>query len=201
VKAIKKYIAEYRIRVKNYNKIAGIAKLSRRYFAVNGFDGVITCIGILVGNYIIKVTDYKNVLITGIAIIISLSVSGMWSAYNSESAERKKEMKDLQEATLYNLDETVIAKAQRFATIVLAAVNGLSPAIMAFIPLIPFFFGSHIPIKIAYYTGFALAFLILFGVGLFLGKISRTNLIVSGIKMLIAGGICVALSLSLTLLT
>ena len=199
--SIKENIKGFKSRIKNYNKIAGISKLSRRYFAVNGFDGVITCIGILVGNYIIKVTDYKNVLITGMAVIISLSVSGIWSAYNSESAERKKEMNDLQEATLYNLDETVIAKAQRFATFVLAAVNGLSPAVMAIIPLIPFMFGSYLSIKISYYIGFGLAFIILFGIGLFLGKVSRTNLIISGIKMLIAGGICVALSLSLTLLT
>ncbi len=198
--SIKEKIAGLKSTINNYNKIAGISKLSRRYFAVNGFDGVITCIGILVGNYIIKVTDYKNVVITGMAIIISLGVSGVWSAYNSESAERKKEMNELQEATLYNLDETIIAKAQKFATIVLAAVNGFSPAVMAFIPLVPFLFGSRISIRICYYIGFALAFLILFGVGLFLGKISRANLMISGIKMLIAGVICVALSLLLTLL-
>ncbi len=194
---IKEKISKLTKRLKNYNKIAGVSKLSRRYFAVNGFDGVITSIGILLGNYIIGVTDYKNVLITGMAVIISLGVSGIWSAYNSESAERKKEMNDLQEATLYSLDKTVIASAQRFATIVLSAVNGFSPVITAFIPLIPFLLGKYIPIKISYYSGFALAFLILFGIGLFLGKISKTNLIVNGIKMLLAGGISVALSLLL----
>ena len=89
--SIKENISGLIGRIKSYNKIAGITKLTRRYFAVNGFDGVITCIGILLGNYIIGVTDYKNVIITGMAIIISLGVSGVWSAYNSESAERKKE--------------------------------------------------------------------------------------------------------------
>ena len=195
--SVKEKISELLNRLKNYNKIAGISKLSRRYFAVNGFDGVITSIGILLGNYIIGVTDYKNVLITGMAVIISLGVSGIWSSYNSESAERKKEMNDLQEATLYNLDKTVIASAQKFATVVLAAVNGFSPVITAFIPLIPFLLGKYISIKISYYSGFALAFLILFGIGLFLGKISKTNLIVNGIKMLLAGGISVGLSLLL----
>ncbi len=38
--------------IKIYNNIAGITKITRRYFAVNGFDGVITSIGILLGNYI-----------------------------------------------------------------------------------------------------------------------------------------------------
>jgi predicted membrane protein (TIGR00267 family) len=169
----------------------------RRYFAVNGFDGVITSIGILVGNYIIRVTEYKHVIIAGSAIIISLGVSGVWSAYNSETAERKRELDDLEESTLHNLDKTIISRAQKFAAVVLAAANGLSPVVTAFIPLIPFLFGKYVPINICYYSGFTLAFLILFGIGLFLGKISRSNLIVSGIKMLVAGGFCIALSLLL----
>jgi len=185
--------------LKTYNKIAGITKITRRYFAINGFDGVITSIGILLGNYIIRVTEHKNVLIAGIAVIISLGVSGVWSAYYSEAAERKKELDDLSESTLYGFEETVISRAQRFAAIALSAVNGFSPALMAFIPLLPFILGRSIPIEYCYWTGFGLAFLILFGMGIFLGRISRTNLIISGLKMLIAGAVCVGLSLLLTL--
>jgi predicted membrane protein (TIGR00267 family) len=199
MKGIKKRFLTYLGWVKAYNRIANITKLLRRYFAINGFDGVITSIGILVGSYIIRVTEYKHVIIAGSAICISLGVSGVWSAYNSETAERKRELDDLEESTLHNLDETIISRAQKFAAIVLAAVNGLSPVVMAFIPLIPFLFGKYIPINICYYSGFALAFLILFGIGLFLGKISRSNLVVSGIKMLVAGGFCIALSLLLKL--
>ena len=193
----KKRLTAYIEKIKIYNKIAGISKIVRRYFAINGFDGVITSIGVLLGNYIIGVSEYKNVVIAGAAICISLGVSGVWSAYNSETAERRRELDDLEESTLHNLDETIISDAQKFATRILAAVNGLSPVLMAFIPLVPFIFGKYIPIDICYYSGFAIAFLILFGIGLFLGKISRSNLIVSGIKMLLAGGFCVALSLLL----
>ena len=124
----------------------------------------------------------------------------MWSAYNSEAAERKKELDDLSESTLYGFEETVISRAQRFATIVLSAVNGFSPIITAFIPLVPFFFAKSIPIEYCYWSGFGLAFLILFGMGIFLGKVSRTNLIISGIKMLLAGGFVVGFSLLLTLM-
>ena len=194
---IKMRFTTYIEKIKVYNKIASISKIVRRYFAINGFDGVITSIGVLLGNYIIGVTEYKNVIIAGTAICISLGVSGVWSAYNSETAERRRELDDLEESTLHNLDETIISDAQKFATRILAAVNGLSPVLMAFIPLVPFIFGKYIPINICYYSSFAIAFLILFGIGLFLGKISRSNLIVSGIKMLLAGGFCVVLSLLL----
>jgi len=197
----KKNFAEYIKKVRTYNKIAGIVKIVRRYFAINGFDGVITIIGVLVGSYIIGIRDYINVVIAGAAICISLGVSGVWSAYFSESAERKKEIDDLEKSTLYALDKTVLNYAQKYASRVLAAVNGLSPVVTAFIPLVPFLFGKFIPINICYYLGFGLAFLILFGIGLFLGNVSKSNLIISGIKMVFAGIFCIALSLLLKFLT
>ncbi|MDD3818271.1 MAG: hypothetical protein PHG41_00300 [Actinomycetota bacterium] len=197
---IKEKFHSYIKRIKEYNNIANISKIIRRYFAVNGFDGVITIIGALVGSYIIGTEDYKHVIITGSAICISLGISGVWGAYSSEAAERKKEIYELEESILHDLDETVISKAQKYATAVLAVVNGFSPVITGFIPLIPFLFGRVLPVRICYYTGFALAFLILFGIGLFLGKISRSNLIVSGIKMITAGICCVILSLLLSLI-
>jgi len=82
------------------------------------------------------------VIISGSAVCISLGVSGIWSAYNSESSERTKEIKDLEMSTLHVLDNTIISRAQRFATIVLSAVNGTTSGLSAFIPLIPFFLES-----------------------------------------------------------
>ena len=200
MRKIKNSFLTYIELIKAYNRIANITTIVRRYFAINGFDGVITSIGILVGNFIIGNKEYRNVIITGFAIIISLGVSGVWSAYNSETAERKRELDVLEESTLHNLDKTIISRAQKFAALVLAFANGLSPVVTAFIPLTPFLFGKYIPINISYYSGFTLAFLILFGIGIFLGKISRSNLLISGIKMLIAGGFCIILSLLLKMI-
>ena len=137
----------------------------------------------LVGNYIIGTISYKNVIISGFAVIISLGISGIWSAYNSESAERTKEIHDLEKSTLYDLNGTVISRAQKYASVILAGVNGVSPIITAFIPLIPFLFGKYLSINICYYAGFGLAFLILFGIGLFLGRISRRNLLLTVAKV------------------
>ena len=186
--------------IETYNKIANISQISRRYFALNGFDGVITIIGVLLGNYIVGTTEHNHVIIAGMAVCISLLVSGVWSAYNSESAERAKELKDLEMSTLHDLDGTVISRAQRFATIVLSVVNGLSSGVTAFIPLIPFFFGKLIPINLSYYIGFALAFLILTGIGIFLGRISRRNIFISILKMTVAGVFVILLGYLLTLI-
>lgn len=200
IRRIKTRLKSYIERIKTYNKIASISKISRRYFALNGFDGVITVIGVLLGNYIVGIDEHKHVIIAGAAVCISLLVAGVWSAYNSESAERTKEIKDLEMSTLYELNGTVISRAQSFAIVVLSAVNGLSSGITAFIPLLPFFFGKFIPINISYYAGIGLAFLILMGIGIFLGRISRRNVFVSIIKMVFAGVFVILLGYLLELI-
>jgi predicted membrane protein (TIGR00267 family) len=190
---IKDSIKAFIQKVKVYNKIANITQITRRYIALNGFDGVTTILGVLLGNYVIGALDFKHVIISGSAVCISLGVSGVVSAYNSESSERTKEIKDLEMSTLHVLDGTIISRAQRFATIVLAALNGITSGLSAFIPLVPFFFGRFIPVQVCYYIGTVLAFIILIGIGIFLGKISKRNLILSVIKMVLAGAFCIAL--------
>lgn len=184
-------------RVRNFNKITNVSTDIRRYVVINGFDGIITILGVIVGNYVVKVTDYKHVMLICFAMCISLGVSGIWGAYFFESAERQKNLEDLENSTLHNLDNTIIYHANRFASRVSGAVNGIAPVVTALIPVIPFFFGKIIDIKICYYISFGIALASLFGIGVFLGKSTRTRLIIGGIKMLLAGVFCVVLSLVL----
>jgi len=197
---LKQRLSKTADRIRIYNKIANISQITRRYFAINGFDGVITIIGVLIGNFIIGTQDFKHIIIAGSAVCISLGVSGVWSAYNSESAERAKEIKDLEAFTLHDLDGTIISKAQNFASRVLAVINGFSAGATAFLPLLPFFFAKHIDINTSYYIGFGIAFIILIGIGVFLGKVSKRNIVFSALKMVAAGIFCVLLSFLLELI-
>ncbi|MBM3707161.1 MAG: hypothetical protein FJW69_02275 [Actinobacteria bacterium] len=198
--SMKKKFEDFIQKIRAYNRIANVGQISRRYVALNGFDGVITIIGVLLGSFIIGFEDYKNVIIAGSAVCISLTVSGVWSAYNSESAERIKEIQDLEKSTLHMLNGTIISRAQDYASIILSAVNGLSSGLAAFIPVIPFFFGRFLPINICFYIAAAFAFAILASIGIFLGRISRRNLAVSVIKMVVAGLFCIGLGFLLELI-
>jgi predicted membrane protein (TIGR00267 family) len=69
-----------------------------------------------------------------------------------------------------------------------ALVDGLSPFVAASVVLIPFFAAGLFPaITWVYYSSLGMALVTLFGLGLFLGYISRGNLIGYGIKTVIAG--------------
>ena len=67
-------------------------------------------------------------------------------------------------------------------------VNGLSPFLAALVVLMPFFVSDLFPtINATYYTSLGLALGILFSLGLFLGHISRENLVGYGLKTVGAG--------------
>jgi predicted membrane protein (TIGR00267 family) len=179
----------------SYNKIIGIAEIARRYFAMNAFDGVLTTIGVLMGNYLSNVTDLTIPIRTGIATSIAMGISGLWGAYLTETAERRRELAELEKVSLIDQSETSIGRASRFAVIVVSIVDGIAPALAAMIVLIPLFLGDLIgDYLVSYALAGGLALLSLFGLGLFLGKVSEENLIGYGIKTLLAGLVAIAIN-------
>jgi predicted membrane protein (TIGR00267 family) len=180
---------------RTYNQIIGIAEIARRYFAMNAFDGVLTTIGVLAGNYLAGVRDLSIPIRTGIATSIAMGISGLWGAYLTETAERRRELTELERVSLIDQSETSIGKASRFAVIIVSIVDGIAPALAALIVLIPLFLGDLIgnPI-LSYAIAAGLALLCLFALGLFLGKVSEENLIGYGIKTLLAGLVAIAIN-------
>lgn len=175
-------------KVSEYNDIAEIAEIARRYFAMNAFDGVLTIIGVLMGSMTAGVTDTRVVITTGLSTSIALGISGLWGSFLTESAERKHDLDELGKSTLTSLKKSRIGRASRFAAVVVALVNGISPLAASLLVLTPFFFSSMFPnIQMIYYTALGGALLTLFALGIFLGSISKDNLLISGIKTLIAG--------------
>ncbi len=62
---------------------------------MNAFDGVLTTIGVLAGNYLAGVRDLSIPIRTGIATSIAMGISGLWGAYLTETAERQRELSEL----------------------------------------------------------------------------------------------------------
>jgi predicted membrane protein (TIGR00267 family) len=184
--------------VREYGRIAGVAEIARRYFAMNAFDGVLTTIGVLMGNYLGDVRSPSIVIRIGIATSIAMGVSGLWGAYLTEAAERERDLAELERVSLTDLGQTKIGRASRMAVIIVALVDGLAPAMAALIVLIPLFAVSLIGnILVSYALSLALALIGLFGLGMFLGRISGRGLIGYGLRTLVAGLVSIALSFAL----
>ncbi|HEY71113.1 MAG TPA: hypothetical protein G4O08_11075 [Anaerolineae bacterium] len=185
-------------RLQRYNQIASIGEIARRYFAMNAFDGVLTIIGVLMGSYTAGVEEARIVISTGMATSVAMGISGLWGAYLTEAAERKRSLTELEGYTLTDLNDTSLGEASRAAVVIVALVDGLSPFLAALVVLTPFFFPQFFPNpRWIYITAIGLALLALFGLGVFLGRISRRNILGYGLRTIVAGIISIVISLLL----
>lgn len=181
--------------LKEYNEVAEIGEIARRYFAMNAFDGVLTIIGVLMGNLSARVADASVVITTGLSTSVAMGISGLWGAYLTESAERKRGLDELENHTLTDLSQTRIGRASRVAVVVVAVVDGLAPFMASLLVLLPMMFSIYVGGTIrAYYVSLGLALATLFALGAYLGTISKTNLVLAGVKMLFAGLFAIGLS-------
>jgi predicted membrane protein (TIGR00267 family) len=181
--------------LQEHERITGFWKISRRSLVNNSFDGILTMIGIVMGQYLAGVETPDTIVVTGVAAAISLSISGWSSAYLAESAERQAELAELERISLIDLSQTKIARAAQTATIIVSLANGLSPFVASLIVLVPFFLAASIgSISFSYMLSLALALLSLFGLGVFLGHISGRSMISYGIRTVTAGIVAIVIT-------
>ncbi|MFH1630808.1 MAG: VIT1/CCC1 transporter family protein [Candidatus Aenigmatarchaeota archaeon] len=181
-----------RKRMQEYNKITEINAIARRYFVMNAFDGVLTTLGIIIGSYFGQITDPRIILIAGFGAAIAMAVSGVWGAFLTEQAERKKDLSALEKTMLTPLKKTKLGRASSFAPWIISAIDGAAPFLAAMSILIPFMI---MPISLSYYISIGIAFVILFTLGVFLGRISKGNILIFGAKMMLAGVVAFLISM------
>ena len=160
-------------RIRQFNKIAEIDEIARRYLAMNSFDGVLAILGILLASFFADIQSRSMVITASLGIAVAIAISGFYGTFITEKAERAGKIKRLEKSVGMFLKESQIQSAHSFAIFVLAAIDGLSPFLIAIIIIMPFFITSSM--ALAYYMSFALAVLFLFLVGAFLGTISKEN--------------------------
>ncbi|MFP3951522.1 MAG: hypothetical protein ACLFVP_05230 [Candidatus Bathyarchaeia archaeon] len=196
---VKGFIGNYIEESLVYLRVTRAPEILRRYFAMNAFDGAMTSMGVVMGSYIAGIIDPRSVI--GIIIVsgIGMAVSGFSGTYMTESAERHHALGDLEEAMLCDLEETVYGKACKVVPIFAAIVDGSAPFLASIPSFIPFILASRnlMPLDSAYYTSLTFCLFTLFLLGVYLGRLSRKNWIVSGAKMVLAGVVVSVIALML----
>lgn len=211
---------------RKYSEMSDLGEITRRKFFNNCFDGALTCAGIVSGIFIIFLSGSdifvpNNVIVTGFATALAIGISGLWGAFLSEEAERKKKVVDMKKdmAIVYEeYDETIdslgnnvkvkkikkrkplLERAENFATIVASLVDGGAPVLGSSLPLIPFFFGTSLTL-----LHFLMSYIILIGLlvylGVFLGKISGGGGLRYSIHLVTAGVVTLIISILLGRIT
>jgi len=172
-----------------YIEISRVGEISRRYFVMNAFDGLLTIIGVIMGSFISGVNSSKIIIGTGIAASWAMGVSGFIGALITEKSERERKVKDIEKAILTQLNGSILEKAERFAVLVAALIDGLSPLLVSFISISPLFLSLYNLISLYHSLVLSLfiSIFLLFVLGLYLGKNARGNILYYGAIMVIAG--------------
>lgn len=175
--------------------------IARRYLVVNGFDGALAMLGLLMGFYVSADVSVDTMLSACFGTAVALMMSGLSSAYISESAERRRELRELEEAMITDLDESAHAKAARLVPWLIAAVNGLSPFALAALIISPLWLHELgvTAITSPLEAAIVIAFVSLFCLGLFLSYVSRTFWLWSALRTLLVAVVTALIILGLKL--
>ena len=186
-------------------------EIARRYLAMNAFDGALTMLGLILGGLITinpAIPDqahlqFDAILVAAAGTSIAMAISGFSGSYLTESAERDREVEEIGKAMLSDMSDSMYAKASKTTSVVVALIDGSSPAIAAFIIIIPLFFvpSGILGYRMAFYFAIGICLALLFALGLFLGSISKRNIWSYGAKTLFAGIITAILMLLVSYLT
>ena len=154
---------------------------------MNGFDGALTMLGLLMGFYISGDVVLSVIITACMGTAIALAVSGISSAYISESAEKQQELKELENAMISDLHESAHGQAARLMPFIVASVNGMAPLLFSLLIMSPLFLANWNSEWVAYpiESSAVVAFVLIFSLGVFIGKISDSFWLWSGLRALL----------------
>jgi len=165
----------------NITRTQGIA---RRYVVVNGFDGALTMLGLLMGFQAGGGVALPIAVSACLGAALALAASGISSAYLSEAAERRKALRELEHAMVEQLHESAHSEAARVVPFLVALANGLSPLLVSLVIMVPLWLGAagytlpQDPLVLA----IGIAFITIFLLGAFLGRIGHVFWLWSGLR-------------------
>lgn len=154
---------------------------------VRGFiDGVLSVLGVVIGA---SGGQLEIIISAGIGGGIANGISNVFGAFTAERVEEEQEFRELEKFMLAELRETELYRKVRRRVILRGVVDGLSTILGSAVPVIPFVFAyfMNFSVNLALFASMALTAVSLGILGLYFGKISKENLAVSAVKMVLMG--------------
>jgi len=155
-----------------------------RYIIRGVIDGSLSSLGVIIGA---SGGDPSLIITAGVGGGVANGISNILGALTAERAIVENVRMSQERALLKEEGYLKSSLAYREAlnrTTISGIWDGLSTILGSIIPITPFFF---FPKEVAITLAVLITTLILFVLGVFIGKISRENILLSGFKMAVAG--------------
>ena len=176
-------------RLRAHMRAERVDEIARRYLIMNAFDGALSILSVIASAYFVGATDPRIIVAIGLANCMAMGISGFTGTFMTERAERMRRLRELESVMLTDLSESDFNKVSLVAPIYVAFIDGIAPVLAALVSLSPLFFAILLPVDaiLAIQVAIGLNLATLFTLGAFLGRVSRTNVAISGLKMVAIG--------------
>ncbi|MHA2379947.1 MAG: hypothetical protein ACXADS_11790, partial [Candidatus Thorarchaeota archaeon] len=200
--------------VRDELEITGRYEVARRHFAMEVFDGVLPILGIMMAGLIVIGTEdpvvvFETTLLVSIGTAIAHFMAGFSASYLTETAEGpgivesfdRGERRRMSHAI--SLSHKIMVTAERDTTVLVALVNGVTPAGSVLITISPMVLSlaGVIDYVTSFYASITVGCILLLLLGVFLGRLSKRNTIRFVVKTLAAGGLTMILTTIVSLFT
>ncbi|UXM84683.1 TIGR00267 family protein [Methanococcus aeolicus] len=166
-----------------------VENLDVRYIIRGIIDGSLSSLGVVIGA---SGGDISIIIAAGVGGGVANGISNILGALTAERAILEGERASQEKVLLQNEGSLKKSSFYQMAidkTAVSGMQDGLATALGSIIPVMPFLFLEK---NMAIMVSIAITLAILFALGVFIGKISKENLKIYGLKMVI-GGVMVAI--------
>ena len=159
-------------------------------------------LGIIVGSAFAGDAGLHIIIVTMSTTSIALGISTGVSVYEAESLEQEHKISDLEKALFTDLDDTSIQKTAKYTILLATIINFATPLFSCAVTITPFILATTgiLHADIAGWISVALALSTLFGAGVYMGRIGKTNPYKKGLRMVAFGVLAFAIGFLLDLL-
>ena len=158
-------------------------------------------LGIIVGSAFAADAGLNIIIVTMLTTSIALGISSGVSVYEAESLEQEHKISDLEKALFTDLDDTSIQKTAKYTILLATIINFATPLFSCAVTITPFILAAIgiLHADIAGWISVALALSTLFGAGVYMGRIGKTNPYKKGLRMVAFGVLAFAIGFLLDL--
>jgi len=170
----------------------------QRYVFRGLIDGSLSTLGVIIGA---QSAGVGVILAAGIGGGIANGLSNILGAFTAEKSATERKLAEIRKAMVFypQFKKTELYRNQMRLTIMSGILDGLATIAGSLIPLVPFMLSLFLKISKSYalLSSLILTVILLFLIGGYIGRISRENLVLAGVKMAVAGmataAICTAI--------
>lgn len=181
-----------------------IEKISRNRYLLRGFiDGLLSSLGVVIGASTAIGIGFSNdasliIIAAGIGGGFANGFSNILGATVGEKLVKEKSLRKIEKAMIKKdgLRGTELDKQMNKEVLICGLYDGTASIIGSLVPVFPFIIGFYLKIDNSFllYISAMISLILFFILGLYVGKISRENLFLSGLKLVAFGFVTLIIS-------